>query len=127
MLNFSFFINFLVEDLQNLSPVSPLLDYILLNPLLAGVQDVLALLNYLFQGEDLIESSSQLIHQGEAIRVTSGMWTNNIVLFLFDHQLVYCKKVSLLSLMFVQESGCKVHSLFCVRNCKEAICFIKIK
>lgn len=47
----------------------------------------------IFQGEDLIETSSQLIHQGEAIRVTSGMWTNNIVLFLFDHQLIYCKKV----------------------------------
>ncbi|KAG8262866.1 Rho guanine nucleotide exchange factor 4 [Homalodisca vitripennis] len=45
-----------------------------------------------WEGEDLIETSSQLIHQGEAIRVTSGMWTNNIVLFLFDHQLVYCKK-----------------------------------
>lgn len=22
----------------------------------------------------------------------TGMWTNNITLFLFDHQLVYCKK-----------------------------------
>lgn len=44
------------------------------------------------QGEDLIEVSSQLIYQGEAVRVTTGMWTNNITLFLFDHQLVYCKK-----------------------------------
>lgn len=26
------------------------------------------------------------------MRVTTGMWTNNIMLFLFDHQLVYCKK-----------------------------------
>lgn len=26
------------------------------------------------------------------MRVTTGMWTNNIILFLFDHQLVYCKK-----------------------------------
>jgi hypothetical protein len=48
----------------------------------------------LLQGEDLIENSSQLIHQGEVVRVTTGMWTNNITLFLFDHQLVYCKKVS---------------------------------
>lgn len=24
--------------------------------------------------------------------MTTGMWTNNITLFLFDHQLVYCKK-----------------------------------
>lgn len=46
-----------------------------------------------FQGDDLIEGSSQLIHQGEAVRVTTGMWTTSIMLFLFDHQLVYCKKV----------------------------------
>lgn len=45
------------------------------------------------KGEDLIESSSQLIHQGEVVKVTTGMWTNNITLFLFDHQIVYCKKV----------------------------------
>lgn len=45
-----------------------------------------------WEDEDLIECSSQLIHQGEAVRVTSGMWTNNVMLFLFDHQLIYCKK-----------------------------------
>lgn len=44
------------------------------------------------QGEDLIEVSSSLINQGDVVRVTTGMWTNNITLFLFDHQLVYCKK-----------------------------------
>ncbi|XP_060525179.1 uncharacterized protein LOC132701359 [Cylas formicarius] len=45
-----------------------------------------------WEGEDLIDSSTQLIHQGEVIRVTTGMWTNNITLFLFDHQIIYCKK-----------------------------------
>ncbi|KAJ8941461.1 hypothetical protein NQ318_016901 [Aromia moschata] len=45
-----------------------------------------------WEGEDLIEVSSQLIYQGEVVRVTTGMWTNNITLFLFDHQIVYCKK-----------------------------------
>ncbi|KAF5277365.1 hypothetical protein FQA39_LY06178 [Lamprigera yunnana] len=45
-----------------------------------------------WEGEDLIEMSTQLINQGEAVRVTSGMWTSNITLFLFDHQLIYCKK-----------------------------------
>ncbi|XP_050499338.1 uncharacterized protein LOC126879961 isoform X2 [Diabrotica virgifera virgifera] len=45
-----------------------------------------------WEGEDLIEVSSQLIHQGEVVKVTTGMWTNNITLFLFDHQIVYCKK-----------------------------------
>ncbi|XP_066138350.1 uncharacterized protein RhoGEF3 isoform X1 [Euwallacea fornicatus] len=45
-----------------------------------------------WEGEDLIEMSSQLIKQGEVIRVTTGVWTNNITLFLFDRQVVYCKK-----------------------------------
>lgn len=45
-----------------------------------------------WEGEDLIDISSQLVHQGDACRVTSGVWTNNITLFLFDHQIVYCKK-----------------------------------
>ncbi|XP_075210885.1 rho guanine nucleotide exchange factor 3 [Lycorma delicatula] len=45
-----------------------------------------------WEGDDLIEGSSQLIYQGEAVRITTGMWTSSIMLFLFDHQLVYCKK-----------------------------------
>lgn len=48
-----------------------------------------------WEGEDLIDVSTQLIHQGDVVRVTTGMWTNNITLFLFDHQIVYCKKVRL--------------------------------
>jgi hypothetical protein len=47
----------------------------------------------ILQGEDLIDASTQLIHQGEVVKVTTGMWTHNITLFLFDHQIVYCKKV----------------------------------
>ncbi|KAK6628181.1 hypothetical protein RUM43_001993 [Polyplax serrata] len=45
-----------------------------------------------WEGEDLIALSSQLIHQNDAIRVSSGVWMNNVTLFLFDHQIVYCKK-----------------------------------
>ncbi|XP_014239242.1 uncharacterized protein LOC106660809 [Cimex lectularius] len=45
-----------------------------------------------WEGEELIARSSQLIHQGEALKVTSGMWTSSIRIFLFDHQMVYCKK-----------------------------------
>ncbi|KAL1491966.1 hypothetical protein ABEB36_012477 [Hypothenemus hampei] len=45
-----------------------------------------------WEGEDLIEMSSQLIRQGEVVKVSTGVWTNNITLFLFDHQVVYCKK-----------------------------------
>ncbi|XP_018910365.2 spermatogenesis-associated protein 13 isoform X1 [Bemisia tabaci] len=45
-----------------------------------------------WDGVDLIEQSSQLIHQGEAVRMTSSRRTANIIIFLFDHQLIYCKK-----------------------------------
>lgn len=45
-----------------------------------------------WEGEDLIEISSQLIHHGEVVKSTTGIWTNNITLFLFDHQIIYCKK-----------------------------------
>ncbi|XP_050306057.1 uncharacterized protein LOC126743130 isoform X2 [Anthonomus grandis grandis] len=48
-----------------------------------------------WEGEDLIEVSSQLILQGDVVRVTTSQkprWTNNVTLFLFDHQIVYCKK-----------------------------------
>lgn len=49
-----------------------------------------------WQGEDLIERSCQLLHQGEAaqLRVSTspGKWSHNISLFLFDRQLIYCKK-----------------------------------
>lgn len=55
------------------------------------------LIDFCLQGDDLIELSSQLIYQGEVMRVTTGIWTSNITLFLFDHQLVYCKKVFYLS------------------------------
>ncbi|CAH2004424.1 unnamed protein product [Acanthoscelides obtectus] len=45
-----------------------------------------------WEGEDLIDLSSQLIYQSEVVRVNTGMWTNNIMLFLFDHQIICCKK-----------------------------------
>lgn len=60
-----------------------------------------------WEGEDLIEISSQLIHQGEAVRVTSGMWTSNITMFLFDHQLIYCKKDLLKRNTYVYKGKCK--------------------
>lgn len=45
-----------------------------------------------WEGPDLLDTSSVLIHSGEAVRVTSS-WTRDVVnLFLFDHLLVYCKK-----------------------------------
>lgn len=45
-----------------------------------------------WEGPDLLEESSQLIHQGEATKGAGGAWPKDVTLFLFDHQLVYCKR-----------------------------------
>ena len=44
------------------------------------------------QGEDVLERSSELIHSGDVIKTSNGS-SQDRVMFLFDHQLVYCKKV----------------------------------
>lgn len=43
------------------------------------------------QGEDVLARSSELIHSGELTRVMRGK-TQQRSFFLFDHQLVFCKK-----------------------------------
>ena len=40
----------------------------------------------------MLEKSSELIHSGDVIKTSSGS-SQDRVMFLFDHQLVYCKKV----------------------------------
>lgn len=49
-----------------------------------------------WEGEDLIERSCQLLHQGEAaqlkVSTMPGKWSHGVSLFLFDGQLIYCKK-----------------------------------
>lgn len=45
-----------------------------------------------WEGEDLIVRSSQLIYQSEVTKIATGTFITNAMLFLFDHQLVYCKK-----------------------------------
>ncbi|RXG54275.1 Rho guanine nucleotide exchange factor 4 [Armadillidium vulgare] len=45
-----------------------------------------------WEGPELLEDSSQLIHQGEVIKGIGGAWPKDVHLFLFDHQMVYCKK-----------------------------------
>ncbi|XP_065221150.1 uncharacterized protein RhoGEF3 isoform X2 [Planococcus citri] len=45
-----------------------------------------------WEGDNLIENSSQLIHQNDVTKVFAGVWSTNVTLFLFDHQLVFCKK-----------------------------------
>lgn len=44
------------------------------------------------QGQDILERSSELIHSGELTRVTRQGKSQQRTFFLFDHQLVACKK-----------------------------------
>ncbi|XP_035220329.1 serine-rich adhesin for platelets-like isoform X2 [Stegodyphus dumicola] len=44
-----------------------------------------------WEGPDVLDTSSILIHCGEVTRVSSS-WSRDIYLFIFDHQLIYCKK-----------------------------------
>jgi len=44
------------------------------------------------KGEDVLQRCSELIHSGDVIKTSKG-GSQDRVMFLFDHQLVYCKKV----------------------------------
>ena len=45
------------------------------------------------QGPNLLDTSSELIHQGEVTKLTSSSWSREVcTLFLFDHVLIYCRK-----------------------------------
>jgi len=45
-----------------------------------------------WEGEDLVAKSSELIYSGDLTKVNSSGWSQERRFFLFDHQLVYCKK-----------------------------------
>ncbi|XP_066502524.1 uncharacterized protein spata13 isoform X2 [Hoplias malabaricus] len=45
-----------------------------------------------WEGEDVLSQSSELIHSGELTRVVRAGKTQQRSFFLFDHQLVFCKK-----------------------------------
>ncbi|XP_049557260.1 spermatogenesis-associated protein 13 isoform X1 [Orcinus orca] len=45
-----------------------------------------------WEGQDILERSSELIHSGELTRVTRQGKSQQRTFFLFDHQLVACKK-----------------------------------
>lgn len=51
-----------------------------------------AYVNLLLQGPDVLERSSELIHSGELTRVIRQGKMQQRSFFLFDHQLVFCKK-----------------------------------
>ena len=44
------------------------------------------------QGEDVLEHSTDMLHSGELHKISKGR-SQERHFFLFDHQLVYCKKV----------------------------------
>uniref|UniRef100_T1GNJ1 DH domain-containing protein n=1 Tax=Megaselia scalaris TaxID=36166 RepID=T1GNJ1_MEGSC len=45
-----------------------------------------------FQGPPLHFHSTRFFMQTDATRVSPNLWNNTFTLFLFDHQLIYCKK-----------------------------------
>lgn len=45
-----------------------------------------------FQGPPINVHSTRLFLQTDAIRMTPNLWNNTYTLFLFDRQLIYCKK-----------------------------------
>ena len=44
------------------------------------------------QGDDILEMSTEMVHSGELHKISKGH-SQERHFFLFDHQLVYCKKV----------------------------------
>ena len=45
------------------------------------------------QGPDVVETSSELIYSGELSKISAHGWLHERVFFLFDHLMVYLKKV----------------------------------
>lgn len=45
-----------------------------------------------WEGEDLLTCSSELIFSGEVNKINTAGWSQERYFFLFDHQLIYCKK-----------------------------------
>lgn len=45
-----------------------------------------------WEGPQLLEHSTQLLHHGEVLRVTGAVWSSTVSLFLFDSQLVCCRR-----------------------------------
>lgn len=80
----------------------------------------LHVLSFLYvQGEDILEKSSELIHSGELVKISKGH-AQERHFFLFDHQLVYCKKVRacICICVWVFSDVCVcVRSCMCVSMC----------
>ena len=48
------------------------------------------------QGDSILESSTEMVHSGELHKISKGH-SQERHFFLFDHQLIYCKKVRAVS------------------------------
>uniref|UniRef100_A0A0B7A0K3 Rho guanine nucleotide exchange factor 4 n=1 Tax=Arion vulgaris TaxID=1028688 RepID=A0A0B7A0K3_9EUPU len=45
-----------------------------------------------WEGPDILDGSSELIYSGELHKINHAGWSQERYFFLFDHQLIYCKK-----------------------------------
>lgn len=88
-----------------------------------------------WEGPELLDTSTMLIHSGEVTRISSS-WSRDVYVFLFDNLLVYCKKDLLKRNMYVYkgrlnlnscqlveiEDGRDVHFNMTVRNAWKLYC-----
>ena len=45
------------------------------------------------QGSDITAANTRLVRQGDLFKISSTGWTRDVILFLYDKELVLCKKV----------------------------------
>ncbi|GAB6028228.1 hypothetical protein CHUAL_002416 [Chamberlinius hualienensis] len=64
-----------------------------------------------WEGGDILDLSSELIYSGDVYKVTTS-WSRDFTLFLFDHQLLICKKDLLKRHSYTYKSR------ICVDNCE---------
>lgn len=74
-----------------------------------------------WNGEDVITRSSELIHSGEIYKISKGH-SQERVFFLFDFQLIYCKKVLCVQL----SSTLYMRMIGHYRNCLEVVFTIEV-
>ncbi|KAL8612232.1 hypothetical protein ACOMHN_028929 [Nucella lapillus] len=65
-----------------------------------------------WEGPDILDDSSELIYSGELSKINANGWSQERCFFLFDHQLVYCKKDLLKKNSFVYKGRVRMdHSI----------------
>ncbi|KAH9509422.1 spermatogenesis-associated protein 13 [Bulinus truncatus] len=69
-----------------------------------------------WEGQDILVDSSELIYSGELNKVNHAGWSQERYFFLFDHQMIYCKKDLLKKSSFcykgrIEMDGCQVYNV----------------